>query len=193
MKTNNSQTGFIRIIGGKWRGRKLSFSPSANLRPTKDRVRETVFNWLAKNIVGARCLDCFAGTGAFGFEALSRGAAYVTMIDKSPQIIKQLTANAKLLNAQNFDCYCAAMPHLNQPLTQFDIVFLDPPYHQNLIAPCCELLINTHLLKDNALVYIEAETELSPLPTPLNWQIVKQGKAGPVAYFLIATQYSNSG
>ena len=131
----NYKTSELRIIGGKWRGRKLKFSPSLDLRPTPNRVRETLFNWLAPVINNAICLDLFAGSGALGFEALSRGAQKVTMLDKSARVIKTLKANAEILGTENITFLCMEFsPSLKNPFKQqFNVVFLDPPFKQNLI------------------------------------------------------------
>lgn len=184
MATKSNQT---HIIAGKWRSRKLNFPNLPTLRPTPNRVRETLFNWLANNISGARCLDCFAGSGALGFEALSRGATWVTMIDNSKNIVESLKKNAALLQATNIDFYYAKFPFLESKFAEnpFDIVFLDPPYHQGLIAICCDFLEKNNYLKDGTLIYIEAERTLSSLPIPENWRILKSQKAGQVGYHLI--------
>jgi len=184
MATKSNQT---HIIAGKWRSRKLNFPDLPTLRPTPNRVRETLFNWLSNNIVGAYCLDCFAGSGALGFEALSRGAAWVTMIDNSKNVVENLKVNAALLGAKTIDFHCAKFPFLEPRFAEnpFDIVFLDPPYHQGLIAICCEFLEKNHYLKEGALIYIEAERKLTSLPIPENWHILKSQKAGQVGYHLI--------
>jgi 16S rRNA (guanine966-N2)-methyltransferase len=181
----------IRIIGGKWRSRKLNFLPHPDLRPTPNRIRETLFNWLAPHIVGARCLDLFAGSGALGFEALSRGAHSVVMVDQSLEIIAQLRANAVLLQAEKeVSLYChhvSADAFLLQK-SPFNIVFLDPPFHKNYLPNCCAWLENTKQLAENALVYIEAESMLPTLPIPAHWKIVRQKKAGQVGYFLVRVE-----
>jgi 16S rRNA (guanine966-N2)-methyltransferase len=134
----NSHSSKLRIIGGRWRGRKIRFLPLPGLRPTSDRIRETLFNWLMPTIKDARCLDLFAGSGALSFEALSRGAQSAVMIDQSPQVIAVLQENAALLKINTAEFYCATSPQglKKLHLTPFDIVFLDPPFHQQLIAPC---------------------------------------------------------
>jgi 16S rRNA (guanine966-N2)-methyltransferase len=183
----NPAKGQVRIIGGCWRGRKLHFSSVPGLRPTPDRVRETLFNWLAPEIVGAYCLDVFAGSGALGFEALSRGAHSVVMIDQSPVLIKELRQNAEILGAsKQVQFYCASMPEIKlaEP-NHFDIVFLDPPFYQNYLAICYQWLQTNHYLAPDALIYIEAESSLQSLPLPENWSIIRQKKAGQVGYYLI--------
>ena len=176
----------LRIIGGKWRGRKLKFAANSQIRPTPNRVRETLFNWLAPIINDAICLDLFAGSGALGFEALSRGAKQVTMVDKSPQVIKTLTDNANTLGTDDIEFMCVEfLPALKNPFhRQFDIVFLDPPFHQNLIAPCANWLAQNSCLTEHAFIYIEAESSLKTLSVPGNWEMYKQKTAGQVTYSL---------
>ena len=182
MKTNS-----VRIIGGKWRGRKISFPDTECLRPTLNRVRETVFNWLMPYIHGANCLDLFAGTGALSFEALSRGANTVTLIEKNNDIYKSLKKNKAILNADDASIYHSGFPRLDKILTgqQFDIIFLDPPFYQNLIQPACEWLVVHNCLKLNTLIYIGAEKKLKPLPIPASCQVIKQKIAGDVSYYLV--------
>lgn len=184
----NHHTSKIRIIGGKWRSRNIEFPDLASLRPTPNRIRETLFNWLAPEIMGAVCLDLFAGSGALGFEALSRGAKSVVMIDQSQQAIASLKDNATRLGAeQNIELYCASMPgNLSEILKShhFNIVFLDPPFHKNLISFCANWLEQQRCLEKDALIYIETEKELKILPIPENWQIIRSKIAGNVGYHL---------
>jgi 16S rRNA (guanine966-N2)-methyltransferase len=177
--------GTVRIIGGKWRSRKLTFPAIAGLRPTTDRVRETVFNWLAPFIMQARCLDLFAGSGALGFEALSRGAAEAVFVDSSKEVIAYLKEQARILQTTDIETYQLHLP-CPVPFThkKFDIVFLDPPFHQGLISPICQWLEEQNLLADEALIYLETEAELSPLPVPQNWVLMRSKKAGQAAYHL---------
>ena len=176
----------IRIIAGEWRGRKLSFADVEGLRPTPDRVRETLFNWLSPLIRGARCLDPFAGSGALGLEALSRGAAEVVMLDKHPRVITQLNSNLSLLNCQQAVLRQAdALDFLQgTPDKAFDVVFLDPPFRENMLAPCCELLSAQAWLADGARVYLETERGHALPVLPDNWQLQRSKKAGQVAYHL---------
>ncbi len=176
----------LRIIAGQWRGRKLPFADVEGLRPTPDRVRETLFNWLAPMIGGARCLDPFAGSGALGLEALSRGAAEVVMLDKHPKVMKQLQANLTLLDCQQAMLQQAdALQFLQQtPEKPFDVVFLDPPYRKNLLAPCCELLNEQAWLAEGARVYLENERGYTLPILPDNWELLRSKKAGQVAYHL---------
>jgi len=176
----------LRIIGGAWRGRKLAFPDGAGLRPTPDRVRETLFNWLTPILPGARCLDLFAGSGALGLEALSRGAAQVVLVDRDARVITQLREHIATLKAQGAELIQAdALQLLQHPTHEkFDIIFLDPPYHQNLLEPCCRQLENGGWLAAGARVYLEAEAELGDLQLPPNWRLTHSKKAGQVGYHL---------
>jgi 16S rRNA (guanine966-N2)-methyltransferase len=178
--------GHIRIIGGEWRRRILKVPDVQEVRPTPDRVRETLFNWLAPIIQGATCLDLFAGSGALGFEALSRGASYVVMVDYAPAVISLLKQELRMLKAQNADIYCAKVPEqLKRPEKKFDIVFLDPPYQHALLRPCCFYLEENAFLADHATIYLEAKTTLLDSDLPANWKIIKSKIAGQVAYHLV--------
>lgn len=189
MSKTHYQLSQLRIIGGKWRSRKIKFypAPELQLRPTPNRVRETLFNWLMPVIQGSRCLDSFAGSGALGFEALSRGAKSVVMIDQSAKITEILKENAAILKTENLEIYTGqfAMIMENNKFSPFDIVFLDPPFKQDLIKENAEILEQKNLLAENAYIYIEAEPELKPLPIPSNWEIVREKKAGKVKYYLV--------
>lgn len=183
-----TKTSQLRIIGGQWRSRRISFLPLPGVRPTTDANRETLFNWLGDKIIAANCLDLFAGSGALGFEALSRGAKHVLMLDASAKIIKQLKENATLLSATNITFLCAKLPQQFNKIPQqvFDIVFIDPPFHQNLIAPCCELLEQSNLLATNAYIYLEAEQDLDVAPLlPKAWQILRHKIVGQAQCFLL--------
>lgn len=177
--------GWVRIIGGKWRGRRLVVPEINGLRPTPDRVRETLFNWLMVPMVGAHCLDAFAGSGVLGFEAASRGAAKVVMTDQSSVVIKGLREQAEVLGAENIDIYTATMPTqlraVNQP---FDIVFLDPPYQSDLLLKCCTYLEEQHFLADRAYIYLEAQRVIGDNELPDTWRMIKCQQAGQVVYQL---------
>lgn len=184
-KPKHKKTNQLRIIGGQWRGRKITCPDIPGLRPTPDRVRETLFNWLAPVIVGARCLDLFCGSGALGLEALSRGASHVVMVDESPKVIDQLRKQIQIFATDKATLLCAQVPEVNLTTMQpFDIIFLDPPFHKGLINKCSAWLENQDLLASNALIYIETEAELAPPPIPNNWQIIKSKSAGQVRYYL---------
>ena len=177
--------GIIRIIGGQWRGRKIKVPDVLNLRPTPDRVRETLFNWLAPYIVGASCLDIFAGSGALGFEAASRGAAHVVMMDNSLVVTKLLQEEAQLFKANNIEVHLAKAPvELHIPTKPFDIVFLDPPFGANLLIPCCTYLEENNMLATHAHIYLEARETIDEAMLPANWQLLKNKRAGQVAYHL---------
>ena len=179
-----SARGEVRIIGGAWRSRRLTFPASADLRPTPDRVRETVFNWLMPQLPGASCLDLFAGSGAFGLEALSRGAARAVLVDMHAEVVESLRENRAHLKAEAAEIVHAdALQWLHGPAEAFDIVFLDPPYARGLLAPCIELLDRQAWVKPNGLVYLEApQGEMPPLPT--SWQLLRSKIAGQVGYHL---------
>lgn len=177
--------GVVRIIGGRWRGRKLKVLPLKELRPTPDRVRETLFNWLAPFIAGANCLDVFAGSGVLSFEALSRGARKVVMVDESSAIVECLQQAATTLQASDAEIYRARAPEgLHVPKEPFDIVFLDPPYLQNILLPVCDYLEKQGFLAANALIYLEAKKSIDNNDLPDTWQIIKSKKAGQVFYHL---------
>lgn len=184
-KTPNkkSSKGQIRIIAGKYRGRKLPVLMADGLRPTTDRVKETVFNWLMPYIAQATCLDCFAGSGGLGFEALSRGALHVSLIELNKEAAKQLQINKQLLNAENLSIINAsALGFLQQSPQGVDLVFLDPPFRKGLVEQSASLL-NQGWLNENALIYIEMEAEGQEI-LPKNWQLLKEKVAGQVAYRL---------
>jgi 16S rRNA (guanine966-N2)-methyltransferase len=184
--------GQVRIIGGQWRGRKLLVPNSPNLRPTPDRVRETLFNWLNPYIIDAHCLDAFAGSGALGFEALSRGAAKVTMVDSQSNIITLLREQQAIFKATNLSIYQAALPQgLIAPEVKFNVVFLDPPYQSDLLTTSCDFLEKNNFLADNAYIYLESDKLLTDAQLPANWQIIKSKQAGQVAYHL-ALRHNNS-
>ncbi len=177
----------LRIIGGSWRGRKLNFADAKGLRPTLDRVRETLFNWLQNDIYDSYCLDLYSGSGALGFEALSRGAAHVTMVDNNRQVYQQLTKNMSLLNCDNVDISCiSAMDFLSTATIKnpYQIVFLDPPFKQNLLDTICKKLEQHNILSANCLIYIEAEKMLQLTAIPENWTQLKEKKTGQLAYYL---------
>ncbi len=177
--------GQVRIIGGVWRGRALKVPDVLNLRPTPDRVRETLFNWLAPVMSGAYCLDAFAGSGVLGFEALSRGAAHVVMVEQAKTAVTLLQQELVMLKAQNADIYCGRVPaQLKKPQRLFDIVFLDPPYQEDLLLPTCFYLEEQGFLASNAYIYLEARELLQQSDLPANWQLLKSKKAGQVAYHL---------
>jgi len=189
MATRRGATrGQLRIIGGTWRGRKLAFDPAPGLRPTPDRVRETLFNWLAPEIHGSRCLDLFCGSGALGLEALSRGAAHCTFVDSNPAAIAGIRAALETLQCEAATCAQAdALRWVSGPgpaVTPFDIVFLDPPFGQNLLSPACRGLEDNHRLAPGALIYLEAAVRDGEPDVPENWQLKRDKQTGEVRYRL---------
>ncbi|WP_265671783.1 16S rRNA (guanine(966)-N(2))-methyltransferase [Klebsiella grimontii] len=184
-KPNHAGSGQIRIIGGQWRGRKLPVPESPGLRPTTDRVRETLFNWLAPSIVDASCLDCFAGSGALGLEALSRYAANATLLEMERGVAQQLQKNLATLKASNAKVVNTnTLAFLAQAGAPHDIVFVDPPFRKGLLEETLKLLENNGWLSDEALIYIESEVENGLPPVPANWHVYREKVAGQVAYRL---------
>ena len=182
--TAHAPRGEARIIGGAWRSRRLVFPASEDLRPTPDRVRETVFNWLVPYLPGAACLDLFAGSGAFGFEALSRGAAHAVLVEKRLEVVAALRLNRERLKAEQADIVHAdAVAFLRGPAAAFDIVFLDPPYASGLLATCVELLDARGWLKPDALIFLAAPQGEAP-PLPASWRQLRSKTAGQVGYHL---------
>lgn len=177
--------GHIRIIGGKWRGRKLPVPSLAGLRPTPDRVRETLFNWLATDIQGASCCDLFCGSGALGFEAASRGASSVILVDQHKKVASQIAKNLTLLKTDNILFQQRnVLEFLAKDARPFDVVFLDPPFKQNLIAPSINLLEQNGWLKPNSMIYIESESSLTKLTVPQCWVLYREKISGQVCYRL---------
>jgi len=176
----------LRIIGGEWRGRKLSFPALPDLRPTPDRVRETLFNWLREILPGARCLDLFAGSGALGFEALSRGAQEVVMVDRHPAVVTQLKLHVQQLKAVNARVVQAeALAFLQGPSRLFDIIFLDPPFQGDLLGPCLERLAQPGWLAATAWLYLETDRRTPLPPVPADWNVLRHKQAGQVGYYLL--------
>ncbi|BAE73358.1 Ribosomal RNA small subunit methyltransferase D [Sodalis glossinidius str. 'morsitans'] len=187
MAKNNTarSAGQIRIIGGRWRGRKLPVPDSPGLRPTTDRVRETLFNWLAPVIQGARCLDCFAGSGALGLEALSRAAASVTLLEQDRAVSAQLARNLLVLQAQQAEVITTdSLRWLAQPGAVFDVVFIDPPFRHGMITATVTALEQHRRLADDSWIYIETETEGPAPEVPAHWQLHREKIAGQISYRL---------
>lgn len=176
----------LRIIGGTWRGRKLSFPDVDGLRPTGDRIRETLFNWLAPDIQGARCLDLFAGSGALGLEALSRGASYSLMRERNSQAAHQLQLNLQLLQATQGEVSQGdTLAWLEQPNggAPFDLVFIDPPFQLDLWQRAIDALENGGYLTDKAVIYVESGKDDS-YQIPSSWSLHRDKTAGNVCYRL---------
>jgi 16S rRNA (guanine966-N2)-methyltransferase len=177
----------VRIIGGAWRSRVVAFPDAAELRPTPDRVRETLFNWLGQDLTGRRCLDLFAGAGALGFEALSRGAAEVVMIERSAVVAAALRANARLLGAQGLRVIVGDALHFLTDSAAgrigggpYDVVFVDPPFGSGLAARALERLPD--VLAEGGVVYVESDAPLAPKPP---WHVRRHARAGAVHYHLV--------
>ena len=186
-KSKHQEIGELRIIGGQWKRTKLSFPVLEGVRPTPSRVRETLFNWLAAEIPGSICVDLFAGSGALGFEALSRGAEKVVFVDQAGVIcrtiddhIDRLVANAQVIQANALD--------LNHLVTQVDcspdIIFCDPPFNQGTIPDLLAGLASSAWVSSPTTIYIETEAALSELDAPSSWQLLREKKAGDVIYRL---------
>lgn len=173
--------GKLRIIGGKWRRRIISFSDHEELRPTPDRVRETVFNWLGQDLDNRMCLDLFAGSGAMGFEAASRGAKHVVMVESKPTIVSALQVNIEKLSASQVELNrMDALAFIMSDSRQFDIIFIDPPYRLGLASKLLTLL-PSHLAK-NGLVYVESDNYILP-DEP--WRVWRSKQAGKIYFQLL--------
>ena len=195
-KPTNKRSGSnsLRIIGGQWRSRKLPFADAPGLRPTPDRIRETLFNWLQGDIHGAICLDLFAGSGALGFEALSRGASQLTFVEKDKKAANQLEINLDLLKAEA-EVHCSdALDYLESLAYKkgkkggcvLDIIFLDPPYRKGLLDKSLRLLKEKNLIDQNSLIYLEHESEESYNWADYDLTILKEANAGQVKCYLLA-------
>ncbi|MEX3026884.1 16S rRNA (guanine(966)-N(2))-methyltransferase [Proteus mirabilis] len=184
-KPQKAPMGQIRIIGGKWRGRKLPVLDSQGLRPTTDRVKETLFNWLMPVIQNARCLDCFAGSGGLGIEALSRYALETTFIEYERAVAQQITANLTLLNAENGHVIQdSALSYLVKQGSPYNVVFLDPPFHKGMLSDTIQLLENNGWLAQDCYIYIEEEVKAQTYTIPTHWTLHREKIAGQVAYRL---------
>lgn len=177
----------LRIIGGSWRGRRLRFPAAALIRPTPDRVRETLFNWLGARVAGARCLDLFAGSGALGLEALSRGAAHVTFVERDAAAARELRATLAAWEARDARVERRdARAFLARGAQPFDVVFLDPPFASGLLAEAAALLEGNGWLGATALIYVECSARAGVPPLPARWLPLKAKRAGEVGYHLYA-------
>jgi 16S rRNA (guanine966-N2)-methyltransferase len=177
----------VRIVAGKWRGRFLPVADVAELRPTSERIRETVFNWLAPEIEGSRCLDLFAGTGVLGFEALSRGAAAAVLVERSGKACDALRQSARYLGATSAEIVCAdALDHLRRAIpSPMNIVFLDPPFGGQSPEQVLTLLHGRKWLAPRAAVYLEQDAGASIPSLPAGWTVRREKKAGNVRYSLL--------
>lgn len=179
-------SGELRIIGGDWRSRKLRFPDAGGVRPTPARTRETLFNWLNVYLAGADCLDLFAGSGALGLEALSRGAGSATLVDHTPALAQALKANLQLLKSDRGEVLCqdveAYLGRRQRPA--FDIVFMDPPFRQGWLEKLLPLLADQQWVRPGGWVYIEHESDRTTPPPPPGWHLHRQKTAGQVTYCL---------
>ena len=178
----------VRIIGGRHRGRRLHFSPGRGLRPTPDRVRETLFNWLQADIRGARCLDLFAGSGALGLEALSRGAAFLCAVEQNRAAAQRLRDNITLLHEESAAEVVqgdALRVLKTPPETPFDIAFLDPPFADGLLPAVCRLLEDRDWLAPDAVIYLEQDAGQGWPDLPASWLIHRESSAGQSAQRLL--------
>jgi 16S rRNA (guanine(966)-N(2))-methyltransferase RsmD len=172
----------VRIIGGEWRSRPIGFPDEAGLRPTPDRVRETLFNWLGQDLTGKRCLDLFAGSGALGFEALSRGASEVVMVERSRPVSRALRENAARLGAHGFRLVVGDALHFlaDSGAGRFDVIFVDPPYASGLVAKVLPRLQG--VLAPGGVVYVESDVPVEADPP---WRVRRRDRAGAVHYHLL--------
>lgn len=183
---NKGNTNHLRIIAGQWRGRKLSFATAPSLRPTPDRVRETLFNWLQGYFHEARCLDLFAGSGALGFEALSRGVEQVTLVENNPQAITKLQENIQLLSVNNAELIATdAFQFLATNPQPFDLIFLDPPFRKGFLPRVLSIICEQELLTNNGLIYLEHEKEEDLALILDQFEMVKEKQAGQLTSILM--------
>jgi 16S rRNA (guanine966-N2)-methyltransferase len=178
----------LRIIGGEFRGRRIQFPRRPGIRPSPDRVRETLFNWLAPVVEGSRCLDLFAGSGALGLEALSRGAATATFVESDRLTAERLRENiATLAPDRGVVLQADSLRWLAGPRQQFDLVFLDPPFGTGLMVEAARMLDSSGWLAKTAYVYLEGPARDGPPQLPAGWSLHRSGRAGAVGYHLALT------
>ncbi len=185
-----SGTGELRIIGGDWRSRKLRFPDAGGVRPSPARTRETLFNWLNFHLAGSRCLDLFAGSGALGLEALSRGAAQATLVDHTPALAKALRDNLRLLGTSKGDVACQDVEQFlaRRDGPGYDIVFMDPPFRQGWLERLIPLLDAQQWVTPGGWIYVEHESERALPAVPASWHLHRQKSAGQVSYCLFRVE-----
>lgn len=184
-KSSQTPSGNVRIISGLWRGRKLPVFDAEGLRPTTDRVKETLFNWIAQDIPSARCLDLFSGSGSLGFEAASRQASLVTMIELNPNAYAQLEKNRTTLKADNIELLNKnALDVIAQSGTPYDIIFIDPPFRRELLEQTLHTLDENTWVASGSIIYVESEKEWIPDSIPNSWELFREKTAGQVTYRL---------
>ncbi len=175
----------IRIIAGEWRSRQIVFEDTPGLRPTPSRVRETVFNWLQQDIIASRCLDLYAGSGALGFEAASRGAKPVVMVENNKQACRLIKENSVKLSADQIKIVQSdVFKFLAGDAEPYQLVFLDPPFAKNMAQQTCQWLEDKGWLADHAKIYMEVERDLELAELPKNWALLKTKKIGEVGCYL---------
>ena len=192
VKPSKQPSGAIRIISGRWRGTKLPVANVTGLRPTTDRNKETLFNWLMPFVADANCLDMFAGSGGLGFEALSRYARSVTFIELNKSALLNLQQNCQKLkvSTEQVTLLSGNALHLVAGLTQaFDLIFLDPPFHQQLIPPSLTLINQHLLLAEGGIIYIETEIQAANYAVPAEWELLKEKQSSQ----LCSRMYRNTG
>jgi 16S rRNA (guanine966-N2)-methyltransferase len=184
---NKARSGRLRIVAGNWRSRLLDIADVPGLRPTSERIRETLFNWLATRINGAHCLDLFAGTGALGLEALSRGARSTVFVEQSARAVDTLNENIKTLGAEGaIVCQMDALRYLSRERPErFDVVFLDPPFGTDMLEELCRLLAERQMLANDACIYLEQNRSAPEPDLPEGWHVSKNKTAGNVRYMLV--------
>jgi 16S rRNA (guanine966-N2)-methyltransferase len=179
--------GVLRIVGGAWRGRRLVFAAGRSVRPTPDRIRETLFNWLQHGVAERACLDLYAGSGALGLEALSRGAKKVVFVERDPPVARQISATLELLKAQGGHVVCAdVLRFLAGTATPFDLVFADPPYAERVLPAVCTALEDGGWLAPGALIYLESAARDGTPVLPEGWTLHRSKRTGEVGYHLAA-------
>ena len=179
---------FIKIIGGHWRGTKLRVLLNDTIRPTPARVRETLFNWLQAYIAGSHCLDLFAGSGALGFESISRGAKFTSFVDIDPQVTEILHQQLIQLQSSDGEAICMdGLKYLENCEKKFDIIYIDPPFSMFNLEDVLDNLKASKVVKPGGLVYVESALNELPQNLPIDWKWKRQSKASQVEYGLITT------
>ena len=183
----NVKSGRVRIIGGKWKRRLITFPANRSLRPSPDAVRETLFNWINADLAGAHCLDLFAGSGVLGFEAVSRGAKSAVLVESDARACRSIQENTRLLGAEpEIQIYRGrAESYLAHTDQQFDLVFMDPPFAAILVGEICGALDANGLCATGAKIYIESAKSNLPLPIPSSWNIIRESTRGSVQSTLV--------